>query len=248
MAPGAPWAGPGAVPILMYHFVNSRPPADELDWSLTTTEADFARQVTYLRCAGYYSITLSQLNDAMHGGAPLPEKPVVLTFDDGYKDAYTNAFPLLRSAGLGGTFGIVTDWVGQPDYVNWDQLREMAAAGMEIASHTTNHPDLGRESDAVVRDQLSRSKGALESQLGVPIAFFIYPAGEPFRSGTFERRAQVATMVQEAGYRGALTTRPDMLQDPFSPFALSRVRVAGGTDINTFAANMWGPPPDHIGC
>jgi peptidoglycan/xylan/chitin deacetylase (PgdA/CDA1 family) len=248
MIPGAPWAGPGAIPILMYHFVTNKPPADELDWSLTVTEPDFARQVSYLRCAGYYSITLSQLFDAMHGGAPLPEKPVILTFDDGYKDAYTNAFPLLRSAGLAGTFGIVTDWVGQPDYMNWDQLREMAAGGMEIVSHSVNHPDLGREYDAVVRDQLSRSKQVLEQQLGFPIAFFIYPAGEPFRVGTAERQAQVVTMVQEAGYRGALTTRPNMWQDPFAPYALSRVRVSGGTDIHAFAANMWGPPPDQIGC
>ena len=248
MVPGTPWVGPGAIPVLMYHYVNGRPPPDELDWNLTVTEADFARQVSYLRCAGYYSITLSQLYDAMQGGSPLPEKPVILTFDDGYKDAYSNAFPLLRSAGLGGTFGIVTDWVGQPDYVNWDQLREMTAAGMEVASHSVSHPDLGRQPDNVVRDQLSRSKQVLEQQLGLPVPFFIYPAGEPFRFGTAARQAQVVTMVQEAGYRGAVTARPNMWQDPSAPFALNRVRVSGGTDIYKFAERMWGPRPDLIGC
>jgi peptidoglycan/xylan/chitin deacetylase (PgdA/CDA1 family) len=232
----------------MYHFVTDEPPADELDWSLTVTVPDFTRQVRYLRCAGYYSITLSQLHDAMHGGAPLPEKPIILTFDDGYRDAYTNAFPILRSGGFGGTFGIVTDWVGQPDYVTWDHLREMAAAGMEIASHTVSHPDLGREFDDVVRDQLSRSKQLLEEQLGLPVPFFVYPAGEPFRSGTLERQAQVATMAQEAGYRGALTTRPNMWQDPFAPYALNRVRISGGTDIYKFAENIWGSHPDQVGC
>jgi peptidoglycan/xylan/chitin deacetylase (PgdA/CDA1 family) len=184
----------------------------------------------------------------MQGGSPLPQRPVVLTFDDGYVDAYTNAFPLLRSAGLGGTFGIVTDWVGQPGYMNWDHLREMAAAGMQIISHSANHPDLGLEQDAVVRDQLSRSKRVLEEQLGLPVSFFIYPAGEPFRFGTPDRQVQVSMMVQEAGYRGALTTRSNMWQDPSAPLALSRIRVAGGTDIQSFAANMWGPPPDQTGC
>ena len=248
MALGGVWAGHGWMPILMYHFVTDRPAADELDWNLTVTVPDFARQVSYLRCAGYYSVTLTQLYDAMHGGAPLPEKPIVLTFDDGYKDAYTNAFPLLRAAGFGGTFGIVTDWVGQPDYANWDQLREMVAAGMEIASHSVSHPDFGRQPDWVVRDQLSRSKQVLEQQLGIPVPFFVYPAGEPFRFGSAERQVQVAQMVHEAGYRGAVTTRPNIWQDPFQPFALSRIRVSGGTDITKFAENMGGPPPDAIGC
>jgi peptidoglycan/xylan/chitin deacetylase (PgdA/CDA1 family) len=232
----------------MYHFVNSRRPADPIDASLTVTEADFTRQVSYLRCAGFYSITLSQLFDALHTGVPLPEEAVVLTFDDGYRDAYTNAFPILRSAGFGGSFGIVTDWVGQPEYVTWDQLREMTAAGMEVVSHTVSHPDLGQEPDWVARDQLARSKQVLEQQLGLSVPFFIYPAGEPFRFGTSDRQAQVSRMVHEAGYRGALTTRWGLVHDPNAPFAVSRVRVPGGIDIQTFAANMGGPSPDQTGC
>jgi peptidoglycan/xylan/chitin deacetylase (PgdA/CDA1 family) len=240
--------GPVWVPILMYHYINSTAPADPINASLTINEADFTRQLSYLRCAGYYSITLGQLFDAMQIGAPLPEKPVILTFDDGYHDAYTNAFPILRSAAFGGTFGIVTNWVGQPGYVTWDQLHEMTAAGMEIASHTANHPDLGLESDPVVRDQLVRSKQVLEQQLGLPIPFLVYPAGEPFRFGTPIRQAQVPVLVQESGYRGALTTRWGLLHDPAAAFALNRVRVPGGVDIQTFAANMGGPPPDQTGC
>jgi peptidoglycan/xylan/chitin deacetylase (PgdA/CDA1 family) len=232
----------------MYHHINSAPPASELDARLTVTDADFARQLTYLRCAGYYSITLSQLFDGIYGGAPLPDKTVILTFDDGYADGYTNAFPLLRWAGFGGTFSIVTGWVGQPGYLNWDQMREMAGAGMEMAAHSVSHPDLGKEQDNVVRDQLSRSKRNLEENLGQPVAFFVYPSGEPFRSATPERQAQVVTMVQEAGYRGALTATWNLAQDPAAPFALNRVRVSGGVDIQTFAENMNGPAPEAIGC
>jgi peptidoglycan/xylan/chitin deacetylase (PgdA/CDA1 family) len=232
----------------MYHHVTSAPQASELDARLTVTDADFARQLAYLRCAGYYSITLSQLFDGIYSGAPLPEKPVILTFDDGYADAYTNAFPLLKWAGFGATLSVVTGWIGRPAYLNWEQLREMAGAGMEMAAHSVSHPDLGKEPDDVVRDQLSRSKRDLEDNLGQFVAFFVYPAGEPFRSASAERQAQVVTMVQEAGYRGALTATWNLAQDPAAPFALNRVRVSGGVDIQTFAENMGGPLPGDIGC
>ena len=232
----------------MYHHVNSAPPESDLEARLTVTDADFLRQLAYLRCAGYYSITLSQLFDAMYSGAPLPQNPVILTFDDGHLDAYTDAFPMLKAAGFSGTFGIVTGWVGQPDVVSWDQVREMAGAGMEIVSHSASHPDLGKASDDVVRQQLSASKSELEEKLGLPISFFVYPSGEPFRSGTAQRQAQVVQMVKEAGYKGALTTQWNLLQDPAKPFALNRVRVSGGIDINKFAAGLGGPATGATGC
>jgi peptidoglycan/xylan/chitin deacetylase (PgdA/CDA1 family) len=248
LASGAPWSGPAYMPILMYHHVTNAPPASELDARLTVTDGDFARQLAYLRCAGYYSITLSQLFDGIYGGAPLPVKPVILTFDDGYADAYTSAFAHLKWAGFGGTFSVVTGWIGEPGYLSWDQTQEMVGAGMEMVAHSVSHPDLGKEPDEVVRSQLSRSKRDLEENLGQPVVFFVYPAGEPFRSATAERQSQVVTMVQEAGYRGALTATWNLAQDPAAPFALNRVRVSGGIDIKTFAENMGGPAPEAIGC
>jgi peptidoglycan/xylan/chitin deacetylase (PgdA/CDA1 family) len=232
----------------MYHHVTSAPPPSDLDARLTVTNADFVRQLSYLMCAGYYSVTLGQLFDAMYNGAPLPERPVILTFDDGYNDAYTDAFAHLKWAGLGGTFSIVTGWVGRPGYMTWEQIQEMAGAGMEMAAHSVTHPNLARESADIVRDQLIRSRQDLEGRLGQPIGFFVYPAGEPFRFGTREKQAQVVALLQEAGYRGALTTTWSMAQDPAAPFALNRVRVTGGVDIAAFAANMGGPAPEVTGC
>ena len=78
-------------------------------------------------------MTLQQLFDGIYTGAPLPSKPVVLTFDDGYSDAFTDAFPLLRKYSFGGSFAIVTGFVGQPGYVNWDQVKQMAGSQMEIS-------------------------------------------------------------------------------------------------------------------
>lgn len=236
------------MPILMYHHVNSAPPPDEFEARLTVTDADFSRQLEFLKCAGYTTVTMSQLFDGIYGGAPLPARPVVLTFDDGFADAFANTFPLLQQHGLGGTFLIVTSFVGQDGYVTWEQVQNMARSGMEIVSHSVNHSNLATSPDESVRRELGESKRVLEEKLGLPVPFFAYPAGEPFYKGTPERQAQVVAMVQEAGYRGALAVKNSLTQDPAAPFAFSRVRVTGGVELRKFAENMGAPLPETIGC
>jgi peptidoglycan/xylan/chitin deacetylase (PgdA/CDA1 family) len=246
--PGTPWPGPANLPILMYHHINSQPQTSELDASLTVTDADFARQLDYLRCAGYSSVTLSQLYDGIYLGAPLPPKPVVVTFDDGYKDAFWNAFPALYKRGFGGSFSIITNWVGAEAFMNWEEIAFMANSGMEMTSHTLTHEDLNKSPDDIVRQQLTLSRAALEEHLQRPVLFFVYPAGEPFRRGTPQRQAQVVQMVQEAGYRGALLASNKLQQNPAAPYAFNRIRVSGGVDIRKFAENMGAPLPETIGC
>jgi peptidoglycan/xylan/chitin deacetylase (PgdA/CDA1 family) len=237
------------MPILMYHHINNTPPTSTLDASLTVTDADFNRQLDYLRCAGYTTVNLSQLYDGIYAGAPLPAKPIVLTFDDGYADAFSDAFPALQRHGFIGAFSIITNWVGgSPDLVNWDQIVTMANAGMEMTSHTLTHEDLNKSPDNIVREQITLSKAALEQHLQRPVPFLVYPAGEPFRSGTPARQAQVVKMVQEAGYRGALTASNKLQQNPAAPYAFNRIRVSGGVDIRKFAENMGGPLPETLGC
>jgi peptidoglycan/xylan/chitin deacetylase (PgdA/CDA1 family) len=233
----------------MYHHVNSAPPpADIYAAALTTTDADFQRQLSYLKCAGYWPITVAQLFDGIYNGGPLPQKPVLLTFDDGHADAYTNVFPVLRWHGFVGTFSIVSGYVDLPGNVTWAQVIEMSNAGMEIVAHTVSHEDLNISRDDIVRYQAVESKRALEANIGKPVNYFTYPSGEPFVRGTPERQAQVVQILRESGYHGALATRNGTLQDPGQPFALSRVRVMNGVDIVKFAENMGGPPPAAIGC
>lgn len=243
--PGPPITTPIDVPILMYHHVAPSPPADEFEARLTVLTADFEAQLAYLRCAGYTSITVAQLVDAMRGVTALPPHPVILTFDDGYSDAYSEVFPLLRRYGFLGSFAIVTGFVGQGDgaYASWDQLQEMADAGMEMLSHSVSHIDLGTSDDETDRREMIESKAELEARIGRPVRFFVYPSGEPFRSGTPERQQQVVAMLQEAGYEGALVAGPNSLtQDPSVPFALNRVRVQGGESVEAFAGSIGGPP------
>jgi hypothetical protein len=99
-----------------------------------------------------------------------------------------------------------------------------------------------------VRQQITLSKAALEQHLQRPVPFLVYPAGEPFRHGTPLRQAQVMQMVQQAGYRGALTASNYLQQNPAFPYAFNRVRVSGGVDIRKFAENMGAPLPEKIGC
>jgi len=233
----------------MYHHINSAPPpADVYEAALTTSDADFSRQLAYLRCAGYGTVTIAQLFDGMYNGAPLPEKPVVLTFDDGYADAFTNALPLLRWHGFVGAFSIVTGYVDIPPYVTWQQVIDMANAGMEVIAHSVTHEDLNRSSDDIVRYQVVESKRALEANIGRPVNYFTYPSGEPFVHGTAARQRRVVEILRESGYHGGLAIRNGLVQDPANPFALSRIRIMNGVELAKFAENMGGPPPEAIGC
>jgi len=245
-----PITQPFELPILMYHHVAPALPADEFEARLTVTTGDLEAQLSYLQCAGYTGITLARLFDAIDGRAALPTNPVILSFDDGYADAFSDAFPLLQRHGVPGSFAIVTGFIGSGDlYMTWDQVRALAGSGMEIMSHTISHVDLGTSDDETVRDQLATSKATLEQQTGRAVPFFVYPSGEPFRSGSEERQQQVVALLREAGYRGALLAGPNSVtQDPATPFALSRVRVSGGEDVYTFAGSIGGPSPDSLSC
>jgi peptidoglycan/xylan/chitin deacetylase (PgdA/CDA1 family) len=243
----APPAAPSDVPILMYHLIG--PPDRPENERLAVATEDFAAQMSYLDCAGFTPITVQQLFDAF-GGTALPAKPVVLTFDDGWAGQYENGFPVLEAHGFVASFAITTGFIdaGGP-YMTWAQIKEMSDAGMEMISHTVSHVDLGTSDDATVLDQIASSRATLQEQTGQTVDYFVYPAGEPFRSGSAERQAQVVQMLKNAGYKGALLANGVYGgQSPEAPFELNRVRVEGGEDLSTFAGSVYGPSPSESGC
>ncbi len=244
-----PITAPFDLPIVMYHDVAPAPPDDVYRAASNVLPADFAAQLDYLKCAGYTTITPSQLLYAIAGRGRLPEKPVILTFDDGYSDHYTQVFPALKQRGMTGAFAIITGFVeGGGDYVSWAQIKEMSDAGMEIMSHTVTHIDLNTAEDATAEGQLRDSRAAIEQHTGKAPALLVYPSGEPFRSGSEERQAQVVSMLTQAGYKGALLAGPSTTtQDPGQPFALNRLRVGEGTDLATFVALLGGSPAAACG-
>jgi peptidoglycan/xylan/chitin deacetylase (PgdA/CDA1 family) len=133
--------------------------------------------------------------------------------------------------------------------MSWAQIAEMSGAGMEMMSHTVSHIDLGSADNATVIDQLQTSKSTLQAHIGRSVDYFVYPSGEPFRSGTPERQAQVVQMLKDAGYRAALLDNNGYgAQDPAHPYELNRVRVSGGEGIYAYAGSIYGPSPDTLTC
>jgi peptidoglycan/xylan/chitin deacetylase (PgdA/CDA1 family) len=223
------------VPILMYHHVSPLPTRNALDFGLTVTEANFQQQMNYLAINGYHPVTLTDLFNSFYYQVPLPSHPIVITFDDGYEDNYLYAFPILKAHHFVAQINIITGMIGNR-YLTWNQIREMAAWGIEFGSHTIHHVSLAAVSPTTATQELLNSKITLEAELGQPIQFFCYPSGEPFHHGTPERQQFITNLLAQDGYVGALLDPPptSSLQDAAHPYQLNRIRVSGGEGLALF--------------
>lgn len=235
------------VPILMYHHISSLPPLAYSQVGLTVTDEAFSAQLAYLRAHGYHSITLVDLFNALFYQTPLPTHPIVLTFDDGYLDNYTDAYPLLRHYGMRGEFAVITAYpgitLGVNRYMTWPQIQTMTLHGMEIESHTIDHQDLGVIGPAHAVYEIQFSRAILEGAIHRAVQFLTYPSGEPFRSGTMEAQTRILGALKQYDYAGALLdpVTPSTLEDARSPYELPRVRVDPTTTLAQFAANLSAP-------
>jgi peptidoglycan/xylan/chitin deacetylase (PgdA/CDA1 family) len=227
------------VPILMYHYISAPPSdADAIRRDLSVSPARFAAHLEALRARGYTTISLHDLALALQVGHPLPDNPIVLTFDDGYRDAYEHALPLLLEYGYTGTFFLVTGFIddGRPEFVTWEQVIEMHRAGMEIGSHSYTHPDLRhRDTDYLIWQALG-PREAIEARIGEPVRFFCYPAGK------YDER--VIQVLRSAHYWGAVTVAQDAEHHSAAMFELRRIRVHGDTTANALLAaiDYWTKP------
>lgn len=218
------------VPILMYHYL-STPPADANVYrqDLSVSPDLFAAQLDRMLADGYQTITLYDLYAHLAQGAPLPEKPVILTFDDGYRDNYENAFPLLKERGMTATFFIVSDFIDEqrPEYLTWEMVREMHASGMSIESHGRNHVSLkGKDQDYLVWQALG-SLETIQHELGVRPRFVSYPAGE-YDQLTLD-------IFRSADYWAGMVTKQGATHALDQPFEWTRVRVRGSTTTDELA-------------
>ena len=138
---------------------------------------EFKKQMQYLHDEGYHTITMDELYDYMTKGTELPDKPVLITFDDGYIDNYKYAFPILKEYNMKATLFMITSAFGESRFVNVEQLKEMQANGIDIQSHTVNHKDLRNMSLDQARDELISSKAVLEDRMKHPVRYIAYPGG-----------------------------------------------------------------------
>lgn len=215
------------LPILMFHHTGEPPAdADELRLGLTVSTADLEAQISYLKQAGYQPVTQTQLFRALYSGEPLPPKPAMLTFDDGYLDNYQVVVPILEKYDFPATFYIVTDLVGTPEYMSWDQIVELDRKGMDIGSHTAAHRDLVTLGAADLQAEVAGSADVLKKSLGHPVYWFCYPAGK--------YDADVIASLKEAGYLLATSTDPGEQQSSDDPYVLMRYRVRSDTGLEGF--------------
>lgn len=200
------------VMVLNYHKV-----VDE-HMSLSVPLADFEQHMKWLQEYGYTSITPEELYNFIVNGSELPEKPVLITFDDGYKDNYTNAYPIMKKYGFKGTIFVVTGFLGVYDnYLTWEQAGELAENGFSIESHTHNHKSMTEASDDDISKELAKSRDTLKEKLGVEADFIAYP------TGTYN--LHIAELVKEAGYKGAFTIKYDNASRDSNVYAIERVPI-----------------------
>ena len=248
LPPFAPVSRSVPVPILMYHYISNAPTNDAnpvLRQSLSVSPQHFNQQLDYLKQRGFHSITFNQLMNALYYGVSLPSKPIILTFDDGYIDGYTTAYPTLKAHGFSGMFYIITGKVGWRGQMNWDQLREMLSNGMQMGSHTVHHVEMGhiyRASVNLADQELQLSQNQMQDHLGISIQHFCYPNGDPFKGHNESLQQQVVALLAAHGYIDA-TTDPGptgIMQQSLAPFVLLRLRVDGRSSLQEFMEMVGG--------
>jgi peptidoglycan/xylan/chitin deacetylase (PgdA/CDA1 family) len=190
------------VPILIYHSIRPYIPSDSKGarrWIATpeTLEAE----LSWLRTNGYTSVTFDALAARIQSGAPLPPRPIVISFDDDWQSQYVNAVPLLRKYGFTATFFIWVRAVGRAHHMTWDEIRELDVQGMEIGCHTLTHLILPKlKSDDMLRREIVSAKDMIEARIGHAVTSLAYPFGQ------YDERVVAAARV--AGFTTARSTWP----------------------------------------
>ena len=214
------------VPVLCYHHIR--------DWDADEADADkpyivapatFAAQMDFLDQHGYHPISPNQLIEYLIGAAPLPDKPVLITFDDGDSNQWTNAVPELQKHHFTATFFIMTVTLDKPNYLSSDQVKALDRMGMTIGAHTWDHHRVTRYTDADWDTQIAEPAAQLAQVTGHPITYFAYPYGL--------WNDQAISHLKRAGFVAAFQLESDM--DPAAPlFTLRRVVANGFWTIPDF--------------
>jgi peptidoglycan/xylan/chitin deacetylase (PgdA/CDA1 family) len=217
--------------VLTYHAVVERP--EDLDrWPAGArryvfTADEFARHLDYLVAGKFETLALADLVRWLDGERELPERPVVLSFDDGHASNATRVTPALAERGQRGTFFITAGRIGRDEsFVNWDQLLAMDEAGMEIGSHTLTHPFPSALKPQTLAHELRESKRILEDGLGTSVDYVSSPSGYDSR--------HFARLAREAGYRAALQGRLQPNERSTDRFALGRFVLKRAHDFELF--------------
>jgi peptidoglycan/xylan/chitin deacetylase (PgdA/CDA1 family) len=219
----------------MYHRIDIvKPTLPEITQRLTVDPGVFAEQMKWLRRHGYHTVTQLQAFDALEHGARLPSRPIMITFDDGYRDVWGKASPILERLHMVATAYVITDRISGPDpsFLTWGDLRNLERRHIAIGSHTVTHADLTSLSDTQALEELRSSRAVLQAHLGHPVQWFAYPAGR--------EDARIVDLVRRSGYVLAVTTQPGSLQSAADPLTLHRYEILDTTGVGGLAAMLSG--------
>jgi peptidoglycan/xylan/chitin deacetylase (PgdA/CDA1 family) len=212
------------VPVLMYHSIN--PESNAAMYRLIVKPESFARQMQFLKSHHYNVVSLEAVGRLIQEKKKLPPKAVAITFDDGFKDNYIYAYPVLKRLAIPATIFVIYDEVGRPqgDRLSWDEIREMQESGLiTIGSHTLGAvPLVDIKSEAELRRQIIDSKKMLEHKFKTPVDAFCYVGGM-FTS-------HIKELVRQAGYKYAVATGLGRRHSNYDVYAIKRIRISSSSD------------------
>jgi peptidoglycan/xylan/chitin deacetylase (PgdA/CDA1 family) len=218
--------------ILMYHQIGPYPRPDAHRAAFCHIDR-FRDQLRYFKWAGFKVLSLAEACRCLFEGAPMPERSVVITVDDGYDDFREHAWPALQEFGYPATVFLVSQLVGkqaawlsnrdQPSLMSAEAIRQLHREGADFGSHAMSHPRLSQLSPQAMREEIFGSKAALEDLLGEAVPDFCYPYGD--------YNAQARDLVQAAGYRTGLTCIRGAANFSHNPFELTRKAISYGDNL-----------------
>jgi len=237
--PTATWVKQGPdnviVPIILFHRIAVSP----INSQYYVPPDKFEEEIKLLRDWEYTSITTDMLIKAITEGADLPPRPILITFDDGNLNNYTTAFPIMQKYGFSGVLYIVGNRIGAEEYLDVNQIMEMAAAGWEVGSHSISHADLTLLEPEDQRYEVVESKELLERKIGVPIRTIAYPFGKS--------NSSVIDYAHFAGYIAGMSLGFTADQGIGNLYTLQRRDIQGVYDVKRFASFLpWQGNPVYL--
>jgi peptidoglycan/xylan/chitin deacetylase (PgdA/CDA1 family) len=222
-----------AIPVLMYHHVgllSAREAGNGLLRDLTVSPDQFERQIKYLMENGFAVLPAGDVAEAVRGHRPLPTRGVALTFDDGYADNFTQAFPILLRHNIRATVFLVTSTVGTKGHLSWTQVLAMHRRGIGFGSHGVHHLDMTHLPSATLARELTESKRAIEEKLRERVSVVAYPSGKSDK--------RVAQRARAAGYLAGWCSAGGPVKPGADPFELPRMRGSGSATLEGFAREV----------
>ena len=211
---------PSGIPVLMYHKIG-----DDKDNDAVIREDLFREQMKFLKDNGYNPLTMDQLYDYVVNGTAVPEKPVVLTFDDGYADTYSIVYPIMKEYGFAATVFINPGDVGTR--LTWDQIREMHKNGITISNHGFQHIEMGQLSEAKQIENITKAQEALAKEVGIKDNhWFCYPYGD--------KNEFTDAATKKAGIKMSMAMKSGWAHTGDNPYNILRVWVGNAVDIKHF--------------